>query len=411
MTRFRSENQTRCTLLRGDIVLYIGDKTPERCYFNGKRVSGIYSGEILLWPPVYTVTVSIDPSGAGTVTGAGQYKEGESVTIRAVPGDGYKFTGWRENGTTVSTNEAYTFTVTGNRTFIAAFEVDIVNFGWTASNCVAVCVCYGNARRFVAVNGQNAPKYSDDGITWKTSAWGAGASASGSFGICAYGNSTYIALAGQYTQYSSSGTAWNHVSYTSPNVGKTALSSDGTHFVCYPGYVSTNMFYISDNGKSWSVFYGSHAKAMYRSGTYGAGKFVAAGYNTATAFYYIYGSQNTVQTSLPVSAYWISMTYGAGKFVVIAYNSNHAAYSTDGITWKGATLPGALKWTSVAYGDGKFVAIADSSNKVAYSRDGVTWRFANDVLPGAWSWKNITYGGNKFVAVGSNGSAYSTLSS
>lgn len=71
--------------------------------------------------PVYTITASIDPAGAGTVTGTGQYQDGTTVTLTAEINDGYKFTGWQENGETVSTENPYTFTATADRAFTAAF--------------------------------------------------------------------------------------------------------------------------------------------------------------------------------------------------------------------------------------------------------------------------------------------------
>lgn len=74
---------------------------------------------------MYTVTATIDPAGAGTVTGAGQYQEGATATITAAPAEGYTFSGWTENGTTVSTSKAYTFTVTGNRALSAVFSVNV----------------------------------------------------------------------------------------------------------------------------------------------------------------------------------------------------------------------------------------------------------------------------------------------
>lgn len=73
--------------------------------------------------PVYTITATIDPAGSGTVTGAGQYQEGQTVTLVATVADGYKFTGWQENGQTVSTDTEYSFTATGNRTLTAVFAV------------------------------------------------------------------------------------------------------------------------------------------------------------------------------------------------------------------------------------------------------------------------------------------------
>lgn len=71
--------------------------------------------------PTYTITAAIDPPGAGTVTGAGQYQQGEPVTLTAAINDGYSFTGWQENGETVSTDNPYTFTAAGDRAFTAAF--------------------------------------------------------------------------------------------------------------------------------------------------------------------------------------------------------------------------------------------------------------------------------------------------
>lgn len=71
--------------------------------------------------PTYTITAAIDPPEAGTVTGAGQYQQGTTVTLTAAINDGYSFTGWQENGETVSTDNPYTFTAEGDRAFTAAF--------------------------------------------------------------------------------------------------------------------------------------------------------------------------------------------------------------------------------------------------------------------------------------------------
>ena len=72
--------------------------------------------------PVYTIAVSIDPEESGTVTGAGRYQGGENVILVAAPGDGYEFSGWQENGKTVSENAEYTFTAEADRVLTAAFE-------------------------------------------------------------------------------------------------------------------------------------------------------------------------------------------------------------------------------------------------------------------------------------------------
>ena len=72
-------------------------------------------------PQQYTINVSANPSNGGTVTGGGSYQQGQSCTVTATPANGYAFTNWTENGSVVSTNRNYTFTVTSNRTLVANF--------------------------------------------------------------------------------------------------------------------------------------------------------------------------------------------------------------------------------------------------------------------------------------------------
>ncbi len=79
-------------------------------------------------PQSYTITVSANPANGGTVTGGGTYQQGQSCTVSATPANGYTFLRWTENGTQVSTNANYTFTVTGNRTLVAQFQAQPQNY-------------------------------------------------------------------------------------------------------------------------------------------------------------------------------------------------------------------------------------------------------------------------------------------
>ena len=72
-------------------------------------------------PPTYTVSVSANPANGGTVTGGGTFTEGQSCTVTATPNTNYTFTNWTENGTVVSTNASYNFTVNANHTLVANF--------------------------------------------------------------------------------------------------------------------------------------------------------------------------------------------------------------------------------------------------------------------------------------------------
>ena len=67
---------------------------------------------------VYTVTVeSADPT-MGTVSGGGQALNGGTLTIRAIPNNGYRFLSWQDG----NTENPRTVTVTGNATYTAYFE-------------------------------------------------------------------------------------------------------------------------------------------------------------------------------------------------------------------------------------------------------------------------------------------------
>ena len=71
----------------------------------------------------YTISAGVDPMNGGTVTGAGSYEEGSTVTLTATPKNGYRFVNWTENGEVVSTETTYSFTAEGDRSLTANFEL------------------------------------------------------------------------------------------------------------------------------------------------------------------------------------------------------------------------------------------------------------------------------------------------
>lgn len=79
----------------------------------------------------YDITATVYPAEGGTVTGAGNYDAGSSCTLTATANEGYHFVNWTENGTQVSTDAAYSFTVTEARTLVANFELN--NYTITAT--------------------------------------------------------------------------------------------------------------------------------------------------------------------------------------------------------------------------------------------------------------------------------------
>ena len=73
--------------------------------------------------PRYYVTTSVNIPDAGTVTGAGRFKEGLECTLTATPSIAYNFVNWTKNGEVVSTNRVYTFTVLEEAEYVANFAI------------------------------------------------------------------------------------------------------------------------------------------------------------------------------------------------------------------------------------------------------------------------------------------------
>jgi hypothetical protein len=86
-------------------------------------------------PTLYNITVAANPASGGTVSGAGTYSQGETCTLTATPSLGYTFTNWTEEGTAVSNDATYSFTVSGDRTLVANFtSSSTVTPHWTVEN-------------------------------------------------------------------------------------------------------------------------------------------------------------------------------------------------------------------------------------------------------------------------------------
>lgn len=79
----------------------------------------------------YVVSVSANPINSGHVSGGGSFNPGASCTVQATANSGYVFVNWTENGTQVSTNANYTFTVTGNRNLVANFDEQLPEYSVT----------------------------------------------------------------------------------------------------------------------------------------------------------------------------------------------------------------------------------------------------------------------------------------
>jgi hypothetical protein len=89
----------------------------------------------------YLVSVNVNDEEYGSATGGGIYEENTTATVTANANSGYKFVNWTKDGTEVSRENQYSFTVTEDVELVANFEekVDIVE-----TPCMASLQIYPN---------------------------------------------------------------------------------------------------------------------------------------------------------------------------------------------------------------------------------------------------------------------------
>jgi hypothetical protein len=87
------------------------------------------------------ITATVNPEVGGTVEGAGIYQNGITCTLEAIPATGYAFSSWIDsNGTVVSVDATYSFTVTEDVALVANFgkkavsDLYVSRTGWAMWN-------------------------------------------------------------------------------------------------------------------------------------------------------------------------------------------------------------------------------------------------------------------------------------
>ena len=83
--------------------------------------------------PSYIIMATADPVEGGVVSGGDTYEQGAVCSLSATPNPGYEFVNWTKNGTAVSSNPSFSFTVTGNASYVAHFIVQTISFTITAT--------------------------------------------------------------------------------------------------------------------------------------------------------------------------------------------------------------------------------------------------------------------------------------
>jgi len=81
----------------------------------------------------YTVTASANDANFGTVDGGGNLEHFTNATLTATPKTGYHFVNWTEDSEEVTTENPYTFEVTGARTLVANFAINTYEIAVSAT--------------------------------------------------------------------------------------------------------------------------------------------------------------------------------------------------------------------------------------------------------------------------------------
>jgi hypothetical protein len=106
---FQGNTQTTIQYLPGSRVYNNGMVVPSE--FTDGPVSVLYLLQLLSEPPE-----------GGTVNGSGYYLPGEQVVVSAEENSGYDFVNWTQNGTVISTDNSFSYTMpAGNDTLVANF--------------------------------------------------------------------------------------------------------------------------------------------------------------------------------------------------------------------------------------------------------------------------------------------------
>ena len=92
-------------------------------YTTNNQGNATRAATLVVNPKDYRLAVSDSPTSYGTVSGAGTFAEGSSVTVTATPTGSHSFVNWTQNTKVVSTSASYTFTMpSANVTLTAHFK-------------------------------------------------------------------------------------------------------------------------------------------------------------------------------------------------------------------------------------------------------------------------------------------------
>ena len=167
----------------------------------------------------YTLSLAVCPEGAGTVTGQGEYTEGEEVPLTATANEGWEFVNWTDgDGAEISNRADFTYTIPAyDVTLTANFEAEDEDPGFTCGDNITFTysgqeVTYGTVL--------------SNGLCWLDRNLGASRAATSSTDTEAYGDLYQWGRAADEHQKRNSPTTLTLSSSDTPGHGNFILSID-----------------------------------------------------------------------------------------------------------------------------------------------------------------------------------------
>jgi len=230
---------------------------------------------------------------------------------------------------------------------------------WTSMNMPVnvegwYSVTYGDDK-FVAVGNTSTAAYSSDGITWSGSSI-----ANTNWTGIAYGNGTFVTVAGYgaSSAYSYDGINWNLANLPTTGGGIKFITYGNGYFIV-TNYVSTSINYSRD-GINWFTSTRSSNSSIHTGLAYGNGVYNALNYAEVS---FSYDAINWINSNNIQFNDWLSVAYGNGKFVGASSYDGNVSYN-DGPSNTlnlypkftgdidnvriGAKLPAAAEFTNLA---------------------------------------------------------------
>ena len=396
-------------------ILMITNYSQQPCTISFSKITGSGPGNVGC-SGQKLITAIVNPVVGGTITGAGEYEYGSTCTLTAIANPGYMFMDWTdENGTVISTDAEYSFTVLGNRTYTANFVEDNACYltfdlndtdgdGWSG-NYLVLNFEDGSSQKLTVPYGLSASSYSlpiADG-SHVSLGWISGANTDQCSFLVSYSNGNGIYNGTDLDENLNYEFDVNCVEmpvmfYT---ISATANPSTGGTISCNSYTYQPNLLYDFDDGMpdGWTTIdadgdgynwiLGSACDGIYLSG----GNLAGAGHN-ASQDLIVSGSYRNVVGPLTPDNWLVSpqVILSAGSTFSFWACAQDAAYAADHfgvfISDNGTSnWTMVQEWTMTAKSGGDMMSIGRSGNTRA---QGNWYHYTVDLS---------AYAGQKYIAI------------